>query len=320
FDLEGVFVFNGGNNQNWTISNLEIFDFDLSIGMFGLGAAADAFNGTRIINNHIRIPPDLNATAAPADVSQNIGIHFSFGQNQTIQNNILDFVGTGVSDTADLAFAASVGMQSNTSGSDLYNGLLIDNNTLNVLNGAAADPEIILGIWENAHGDTSNITVSNNNFVNLGAGNNPATNRQRAFRVTSHSSATTTVTYSGNTAAGANIGFEWLANQNFAGNQAVRLVQNTLTNNDTAILVQSNGIANLFQTTITGSGTAGVHVVTGMLTGAGAVTSAVQENFITGGTGDALLIDATAGAIGAVFNNDLSGNTGRAVNNQTGNL
>src|SRR5262249_14883757 len=131
FDLEGVFVFNGGNNQNWTLSNLEIFDFDLSIGMFGFGAAADAFHGTPIINNHIRIPADLNATAAPADVSQNIGIHFSFGQNQTIQNNILDFVGTGVSDTADLAFAASVGMQSNTSGSDLYNGLLIDNNTLN---------------------------------------------------------------------------------------------------------------------------------------------------------------------------------------------
>jgi len=42
-NLEGVFVFDGGDNQGWTISNLEIFDFDLSIGMFNGAGGSDAF-------------------------------------------------------------------------------------------------------------------------------------------------------------------------------------------------------------------------------------------------------------------------------------
>jgi hypothetical protein len=50
------------------------------------------------------------------------------------------------------------------------------------------------------------------------------------------------------------------------------------------------------------------------LAAAGPVTNAVQENFIrTGSVG--LLIDVTAGAIGPIFNNDLSGNSGFALNN-----
>ena len=58
-----------------TISNLEIFDFDLGIGTFNGAGGTDAFNGTQILNNHFRIPADLNATVAPVDVNQNIGIH-----------------------------------------------------------------------------------------------------------------------------------------------------------------------------------------------------------------------------------------------------
>ena len=320
-NLEGVFTFDGGDNQNWTISNLQIFDFDLAIGMFNGAGGSDAYNNTQILNNNIRIPADLNATAAPADVNQNIGIHFSFGTNQTIQGNTIDIAGDGVSNSGSGTFASSVGMQSNTSGGSVYDGLLIDNNAINILNAQSADPERILGIWENAHGHSSDITVSNNDFVNLAAGNNAALNLQRAFRVTSHSSASSTVTYTGNTASGANIGFEWLASSNFAGNQAVRLWQNTLTNNATGVLVQSNGIANVYQNTITGSGAGGgVHVITGGLTGSVPVTNAVQENFISGGSGDGILIDATAGAIGSIFNNDLSGNAGLGVNNLSAGL
>ena len=33
-NLEGVLVFDGGDNQNWTISNIRFLDFDLAIGMF----------------------------------------------------------------------------------------------------------------------------------------------------------------------------------------------------------------------------------------------------------------------------------------------
>src|SRR5262249_11229959 len=149
--------------------------------------------------NHIRVPADLNATVAPADDSQNIGIYYSFGTNQIIQGNTIDIAGNGTSDTGNNIFAASIGIQSNTSGGSVYNGLLIDSNIINVLNAQTADPEGIVGIWENGEANTSNITVSNNQFISTAGGNNPALNRQSAFRVTSHSSPTTTVSYTGNT-------------------------------------------------------------------------------------------------------------------------
>ena len=80
-NLEAFLVFDGGDNsQGWTISNLRFLDFDLSIGMFAVGVSD--YNNTHITNNYIRIARDLNATVAPADVNQNIGIHFSFGTNR----------------------------------------------------------------------------------------------------------------------------------------------------------------------------------------------------------------------------------------------
>jgi hypothetical protein len=247
-NLEGVFVFDGGDNQNWTISNLEIFDFDLSIGMFNGAGGSDAYNGTTITNNHIRIATDLNSVVAPADVNQNIGIHYSFGTNQTISGNQIDIPGDGIS--AGSNQSSTVGMQSNTSGGNVYDGLLIDNNTIRVLNAQdATNPQRILGIWENAQGHSSDITVSNNDFLNNAVGNNPVTNLQSAFRVTSHSSASTVVTYSGNTVNGANIGFEWLAGSNFSGNPPVVLLGNALTNVQTGFLIRSNGAA-----TFTGTG------------------------------------------------------------------
>ena len=96
-NLEGVLVFDGGDNQNWTISNIRFLDFDLAIGMFNGAGGADAFNNTHITNNYIRIASDLNATVAPADVNQNIGIHFSFGTNQVISGNTIEIQGDGIS-------------------------------------------------------------------------------------------------------------------------------------------------------------------------------------------------------------------------------
>lgn len=250
-NLEGVFVFDGGPNQGWTISNLQFKDFDLSIAFFAT-AAAD-FNNTKLINNYIKIAQDLNATVAPADVNQNIGIHFSFGTNQMISGNTIEFDGDGVSDSAMGNFSTQVGMQSNTSGGNAYDGLQITNNTLRVLHAQSADPEVILGIWDNCHAHTSNITISGNQFINLAAGNNPATNLQRAFRVTSHSSATTTVKYQSNSISGANIGFQWIAGSNFSGNQPVQVISNNILNNGTGVLVQSNGSATLSFNRIVGN-------------------------------------------------------------------
>ncbi|MET0753957.1 MAG: cohesin domain-containing protein [Pyrinomonadaceae bacterium] len=265
-NLEGVFqFFNDGDNQNWTISNLRFLDFDLAIGMFNGAGGSDAYNNTHIVNNYIRVPADLNATVAPSDASQNIGIHFSFGTNQLISGNTIDLNGGGTSAAPN--FASEVGMQSNTSGGAIYNGLQITNNTINVTNAQNnANPETILGYWENAHAHTSNITVSGNQFLSLAAGNNPAVNLNRGFRVTSHSSGTSTVTYSNNRVEGANIGFQWISGSAFSGNQAVRLTSNVIRNNATGVLVQSNGVANLSFNRIVGNSATGVNNIDGIVT------------------------------------------------------
>jgi uncharacterized repeat protein (TIGR01451 family) len=316
-NLEAFLVFDPsitGPSQGWTISNLRILDFDLSIGMFAVGVSD--FNGTHIQNNFIRIPNDLNATVAPADVNQNIGINFSFGTNQVISGNSFQLPGDGVSDTMGGNFSSSVVMQSNTSGGSVYDGLTISNNVIHILNAQSANPQVTLGIWENGHAHTSNITISNNSFINDAAGNSPALNIERAFRVTSHSGATSTVTYSGNSISGTNIGFQWITGSNFTGNQAVVLTNNTITNSDTGVLVQSNGIAHITHDVITGSGSGGgVHVITGSLTASGAETDAVVSSVVSGGSSDGILIDATAGTIGSMSLNDLSGNTGFGLNN-----
>lgn len=218
-NLEAFLQFDGGPNQNWTISNLRIVDFDLSIGFFNGAGGTTAFNNTTITHNYIRIATDLNAVAAPADVNQNIGLHFSFGTNQKITFNTFDVPGDGVSDpsapsdwwTYGVAgganFSSNVVMQSNTSGGNVYEGLLIDHNIVQVLNAQSAQPARIIGFWENGHAHNSNITVSNNQFVNMAAGNDPTLNRQIAFRPSSHSSATTQVTYANNTVRGAGLAF-----------------------------------------------------------------------------------------------------------------
>lgn len=134
-------------------------------------------------------------------------------------------------------------MQSNTSGGAVYNGLSITGNTINIINAQSANPQLVLGIWENAHAHSSTINVTNNQFLNFAGGNNSALNLQRAFQLTSHSSGGSTVTYSGNTVKGANIGLQWIAASNFSAEQPVLLTSNILNGNDIGILVQSNGKA-----------------------------------------------------------------------------
>lgn len=279
-NLEGFLMFWLGNNQGWTISNLEIFDFDLSIGMFYVGTTD--YNNTIITNNHIRIATDLNATVAPVDTYQNMGIHYAFGSNQTISNNIIDIPGNGISDGTN--YSATAGIMCNTSGGSVYDGLQITGNTINILNAQSTYPEIILGIWENAHAHSSNITITGNQFLNLAVGNNPAVNLQRGFRVTSHSSASTTVTYSGNTVNGANMGVQWYVPSDYSAQQPISMTANTFTGNWIGIQLQGKG-----QVTLT-------------------------NNFINGNLADGIRI-TDPGSLVTVNNNDFSGNGTWAINN-----
>jgi uncharacterized repeat protein (TIGR01451 family) len=312
-DLEGFLYFDGGGNLGWTISNLQIFDFDLGIGMFN---GAGSYDGTIIQNNLIRVAADLNATVAPADAFQNIAIHFAPGINQSILNNTIQLNGGNPSDGANRS--SEVGMQSNTTGGAFYDGLTIAGNSVHVLNAQAVDPARVIGFWENGHAHTSDILIQNNSFVNDAAGNNPALNAQQAIRVTSHSSALTTVTYNLNTVTGANIAVMWLAGTDFTGNTAVIVSNNVLTNSGTGILVQSNGVAHVTHNTITGSGAGGgLHVITGTLTGTVTNTNSAFRNYISGGSGDGVWIEATAGAVAPMSQNNLSGNAGFGFRNES---
>ena len=90
----------------------------------------------------------------------------------------------------------------------------------------------------------------------------------------------------------------------------VTISDTTISGHAYGVSVEGGGSAAVDNNRITANGT-GIHVTDG-----GSLTS-VTENFITGNTGDGILITATAGSVAPVFNNDLSGNGGLAVNNQS---
>ncbi|MBL8181987.1 MAG: hypothetical protein JNL64_10305, partial [Blastocatellia bacterium] len=238
-NLEGVFQFySGGVNSGWTISNIEFKDFDNPIGFYQ-PAPANAFSNTTITGNAFYMGADLNATAAPVDVNQNIAIHYSYGANQTISNNTFYIAGTGLSNTP-VSGAATVVMQSNTSGGSVYEGLQVTNNTAIVTGAQSADPESIIGFWENSHAHLSNITVSGNKFSNA-VYNDPALSRQTAFRATSHSGASTAVNYTSNSAVGSGIGIQFYSTG--ATVNPVNINGNTFANGRVGALLGNSGSA-----------------------------------------------------------------------------
>lgn len=208
-NLEGVLAFDGGDNKNWTISNMEFLEFDMPIYMGNGAGGTDAFEGTTITNNIFNIANDLNSTVAPADPNQNIGIHFSFGVNQTISNNTFNVPGDGISDGTN--YSTIIVMQSNTSGGAAYDGLKIKDNTINVLGVPdPTNPAVIRGIWENGHNSNAAIEISGNLFTNLDPANTADKNRQFAFWVTSVSNASKKVEYKNNEVSGFNEGVAWM--------------------------------------------------------------------------------------------------------------
>ena len=214
-DLEAFLMTWGGSYQGWTFARLDIRGFDLGIGMFCCTGSnvADQYDDVFVFSNRFELPADWNEIAEPADSFQNIALHLAFGDQQQVQANEFVLPGTGISDTSDpdpanWRYAASVAMQSNTSGGANYDGLLVLDNVIRVTGAQSADPERILGIWENAHGHQSDMLLAGNAFLNEDADNDPTLNRQVGFRVTSHSSPATEVIYLGNRVEGAGTGFE----------------------------------------------------------------------------------------------------------------
>ncbi|MDZ4782500.1 MAG: NosD domain-containing protein [Planctomycetia bacterium] len=251
-DLEGVFRFAAEDSHDWEISRLEIFDFDLAIDLSGTENNDDARDGLRIVGNHLRLATDLNFDDAPADFFQNIGIALGPGHNQTVSGNRIDIPGNALSDGSQ--FAASVGIQSSPHSPAAYDGLLIENNSINILHGQSEDPSTIVGIWDAGEAHESDITIRGNKFLNLAAGNDPRKNLQRAFRVTSHSGTSSVVLYENNTIVGANMGFQWQPGADFSGQAPVLLHNNAIEEVIRGIVVSSSGSAHISGNTLTGLG------------------------------------------------------------------
>jgi hypothetical protein len=249
---EGFLFMWGGLYQGWTVENLVILGFDWSIGMFydgASGGSTEDFNGLTIRNNRIEMHADTpgNFSSGIGELYQNIALHLGFGENQTFEGNEIIIPGDSAGDDSDpgaVLKAACVALQSNTSGGNAYDGLRIVDNTIRVTGAQAAVPEVIYGIWENAAGHSSNVEVRGNSFVNEHADNDPALNYQRAFRVTSHSSATTTVTYADNVVEGANIAIHWIGDNYTSVPPAtvfpVVVEGNTLLGNETGVWVHTD--------------------------------------------------------------------------------
>ena len=257
--FEGAFgAFNDGLLQNLTISNLRFIGFESAINFLPgfISDTQDAFNGLTITNNFISVPADSIGTDADEQIFQNTGILLDSGINQTVTNNVIEIAGTGTSQSAAGLFAATTGIQveNNSFIGSNVDGLNISGNTIRVIGAQnSADPEVILGVWENSFSNNANITIANNSFTNQSPSNNPATNLQRAFRVSSGSSGSQLVTYSGNSSQGANIGVQFRTAN--IGSDPVIFDNNTFTDNKVGISVEQPGALatftnNAFQTTV----------------------------------------------------------------------
>ncbi|GAB4195294.1 MAG: hypothetical protein Tsb002_27680 [Wenzhouxiangellaceae bacterium] len=248
FDLEGFLVVSSNDNANIEISNLIIENFDLGIGFFFVGGGVNVYDNTRILNNRIRVATDIAGSTAAGEGFQNIGLHFSFGDNQLIANNIIEIPGDGESSRPVLS-AASVAMQSNTSG-NAYEGLIIEDNIVRVLNAASSDPEVVIGIWENSNTFQSNIIIRNNRFENMSPLNDAASNLQEGFRITSQTSPTTGdgAVMIGNYVAGANVAYQWLPGRfgaDYQNRAPLLFIANTAIDSGAGVRLDSNGSADM---------------------------------------------------------------------------
>ena len=252
---EGPFRFSGPD-PFWTIENLTISNFDTAINFAPDGVAHD-YDSTKILNNTITVAGDNS------DPGANAGILLAASANQTVQGNTINLLATGN------ASAGSIGIGSSRQSTNDWDNLLIDNNTVNVLSNSA---ENIVGIDESSGSIGSTITVSNNKFLSAAAGNDPTTNHQIGFGITSESVSATsshpaaTVAYFGNVVEGAGEGFAWgvptpagtLSDPvyDWTGSQylGIAFTNNSLTDVDEGFFAQSGGKGSFTGTTIANAG------------------------------------------------------------------
>ena len=247
FQLEGFLLILSPSNPGIEISNLVIDNFDVAIGQYNGGGGVNPYDGTIIENNHIILARDIAGSSATGEALQNIGIHFSFGDDIRIADNLIEIQGDTPSNGP--LSSRSVAMQSNTA-STAFEGLVIENNTVRVLNAAAADPENIVGIWENSNAFSKDIVIQNNRFENMDPANDSALNAQTAFRITSQRNEELGkgAIFQNNYAEGASVAFQWLSSTrpgdpDWTDRDPLTFTGNTALNSGVAVRLDSNGSA-----------------------------------------------------------------------------
>lgn len=289
-----------------TASNVTVNGFTIqgntSGNQFGFGILLGAgTSGSQVLNNIIQ------NNVVGLGLANNSAVNQTVIQNNLFRNNNNDGPAGGNAIYSDEYVA----------GGALTN-VLIDANRFEGHDDAA------LNLSATVSGSQSAITFSNNDVVGNG---------RAAFLFNVVNSTFSNNSVSGSTlAASADFRiYGGVQNVSFTGNllsggagDAIRISDSSGSNPNSGILVKGSsitgyvgdgleiagGAAAVDNNTISANGT-GIHVTNG-----GSLTS-VTENFITGNTGDGILITATAGSVAPVFNNDLSGNGGLAVNNQS---
>ncbi|MEM1081192.1 MAG: DUF11 domain-containing protein, partial [Pseudomonadota bacterium] len=252
-EFTGFILIFSTDNRGIELSNLVIDNFEVAIGQYFTGGGVNVYDDTRILNNHIIMARDIAGSTAAGEGFQNIGIHFAFGDNVRIADNVIDIQGDSMSNGP--LRSVSVGMQSNTS-SGAYEGLEIVNNTIRVLNAATVEPEVIIGIWENSNAFQRNILIEGNQFLNLDVANDPALNEQQAFRITSQrdepelrgnaGSVSRGAVFRNNFVDGANVAYQWLPgrfNADWTNRDPLTFTGNTAINSGVAVRLDSNGSA-----------------------------------------------------------------------------
>jgi parallel beta-helix repeat protein len=148
-----------GTTTNLTIERLDIDHFEAGT-VFGWNSTG-TFNGTQVRDNTVTLSGDNGGLSD----TQNIAFYFWNGANQQLTGNTVNFEANGTR-TAGTG-ARSFGFQNGTTGGTGYNGLVIANNTFQVL--PSATTEVVTGIWENGHNDdnSSQISIVNNKFLGL---------------------------------------------------------------------------------------------------------------------------------------------------------
>jgi hypothetical protein len=188
-EYDGAFSGWKGSYQDWSFTDLAFHGFDVPIEMFQDSTPVN-FDRLNIADNEFHLPADAPNANEPGVYggAQNIGVHLSFGVDQSVIDNhfFIDGSGAGGDDGA-----STVAIQNNTSGNNNYAGLNIANNDF-IVQGVrdTATPTSLAGIWENdqSHlGGGANISITGNRYENLATG---PVGEQEAIIFTSSSGST----------------------------------------------------------------------------------------------------------------------------------